>query len=123
MATKKQQRRRYQRARAHGRGIDAQDERPDDEAQSKSRGRSSGKSAPARGRGIPKEPSLSRAVKRSGVLCAVFLALLLYTPLGGKQTPGQKALFAVWMFVMFTGVTLLTERWAWKRYQKQQGKL
>ena len=68
-------------------------------------------------------PSLTRAAKRSGVLCAVFLALLLYTPLGGKQTPAQKALFAVWMFVMFTGVTMLTERWAWKRYQKQQGKL
>jgi hypothetical protein len=123
MATKKQQRRRYQRARAHGRGDDVQVDRSDDEVESKPRGRSSGKSTPARGRGVPNPPSLSRAVKRSGVLCAVFLALLLYTPLGGKQTPAQKLLFAVWMFVMFTGVTLLTERWAWKRYQKQQGKL
>jgi hypothetical protein len=123
MATKKQQRRRYQRARAHGRGIDGQDEHSDDDAQPKSRGRSEGRKTPARGRGIPNPPSLSRAVKRSGVLCAVFLALLLYTPLGGKQTPAQKVLFALWMFVMFTGVTLLTERWAWKRYQKQQGKL
>ena len=120
MATKKQQRRRYQRARAHGRGIDTQVEH-DEEA--KPSGRSSRRSAPARGRGVPNPPSLTRALKRSGVLCAVFLALLLYTPLGGKQTPAQKVFFTLWMFFMFTGVTLLTERWAWKRYLKQQGKL
>ncbi|MGN6379846.1 MAG: hypothetical protein ACTHNU_12905 [Gaiellales bacterium] len=121
MATKKQQRRRYQRARAHGRGVDTQIERDDEEA--KPKGRSSAKSAPPRGRGVPQPPSLSRAIKRSGILCVVFLGLLLYTPLGGKQSPAQKVLFALWMFCMFAGVTLLTERWAYKRYLKQQGKL
>ena len=121
MATKKQQRRRYERARAHGRGADTHLEEATD-AKPKARKATS----PARGGrqpGVPRPPSLSRALKRSGALAAVFYLVLLYTPLGDKQTPSQKLVFAVWMFSMFLLVTMLTDRWAWKRYLKQQGKL
>jgi hypothetical protein len=122
MATKKQQRRRYERARAHGRGVGAHLEEPTD-------GKPKARREPARadrsGRPLrtPQPPSVSRALKRSAALAAVFYLVLMYTPLGNKQTPSSKLVFAVWMFSMFMLVTLLTDRMAWKRYLKQQGKL
>jgi hypothetical protein len=120
VATKKQQRRRYERARAHGRGDDGHVEVESDAkpAKSPSRGGSRG----TRRSVVPPEPSIKRAVKRSGVLSLIFLAALLYTPLGKGQPPAAKLLFSVWMFGMFALVTLMTERWAYRRYLKQQGK-
>jgi hypothetical protein len=121
VATKKQQRRRYERARAHGRGVDMHvEERADEKPKAR---REAGR--PARGGrpGGPQPPSLRRAARRSFALAAIFYLALLYTPLGKGQAQGQKAFFALWMFTMFMLVTLLTDRWAYRRYLKQQGKL
>jgi hypothetical protein len=119
MATKKQQRRRYQRARAHGRGVDGHIEVEGDGGS----GRPKSRSPASRGARVVQPPSMLRAARRSSLLAALFLGLLLVTPLGNKQTPAQKVFFAVWMFTMFCLVTLMTDRWAYRRYLKQQGKL
>ena len=119
MATKKQQRRRYQRARAHGRGVDSHIEVEGDDRPERTKSRSSASRGGAR---VVQPPSMIRAARRSVLLAALFLGLLVFTPLGSKQTPTQKAFFAVWMFTMFCLVTLMTDRWAYRRYQKQQGK-
>jgi hypothetical protein len=121
MATKKQQRRRYQRARAHGRGADSQVEGDAGSKPARSGDRGAARGGPRRP-GVPQPPSVKRAVRRAAVLSSLFLLALLYTPLGNKQTPASKLLFAVWMFGMFALVTLMTERWAYRRYLKQQGK-
>jgi hypothetical protein len=123
MATKKQQRRRYERARAHGRGADGQLEEGAPDAKPKGR-REPGRPARAgRQAGVPRPPSITRALKRSAALAAVFYLVLSYTPLGNKQSPSANLVFAVWMFSMFLLVTMLTDRFAWRRYLKQQGKL
>ena len=119
MATKKQQRRRYERARAHGRGADHHIEVEGDAGSERRKGRSS---APRGGARVVQPPSMLRAARRSSLLAVLFLGLLLFTPLGNKQTAAQKGFFAVWMFTMFCLVTLMTDRWAYRRYLKQQGK-
>jgi hypothetical protein len=123
MATKKQQRRRYQRARAHGRGVDAG---AADDSVTVEKGRSSrdrrGDRRPVR---EPQPPNPKRAAKRSVLVAALFYILIAYTPLfgGQKASPIANLLFSVWTFGMFFVVTMFTERWAWNRYLKQQGKL
>jgi len=97
MATKKQQRRRYQRARAHGRGADSHIEVEGDAGSERPRSRSSGSRGGMR---VIQPPSMLRAARRSSLLAALFLGLLLVTPLGNKQTAAQKVFFAVWMFTM-----------------------
>lgn len=120
MATKKQQRRRYQRARAHGRGVDGGHVEVEGEPTS---ARQKSRPASSRQARVVQPPSMIRAARRSVLLAGLFLGLLVVTPLGNKQTPAQKVFFAVWMFTMFCLVTLMTDRWAYKRYLKQQGKL
>jgi hypothetical protein len=119
MATKKQQRRRYQRARAHGRGVDGGHVEVEGE---RTPPRPKTRSGGARQARVIQPPSMIRAARRSVLLAGLFLVLLLVTPLGNKQSPAQKVFFAVWMFTMFCLVTLMTDRWAYKRYLKQQGK-
>ena len=43
-----------------------------------------------------------------------------FTALGGKTTLSAQLVFAVWMFAMFWMIGMWTERWTWRRYQKQQ---
>jgi hypothetical protein len=122
MATKKQQRRRYQRARAHGRGVDGA---ADDDSVTVEKGRST-RDRRGNRRSIrePQRPNPKRAAKRSVLVAALFFLLITYTPLfgGQKSSPAATLMFSVWTFGMFFVVTMFTERWAWNRYVKQQGK-
>ncbi len=120
MATKKQQRRRYERARAH-----AQTEQDGDQSRDSSNdnGRSKGR-RPAAGPAAPSPPNPRRAARRALVFASLFLLVELYIPaIGGHSSPPAKFAFAVYMFLMFLVIGLMTERWAWRRYLKQQGKL
>jgi hypothetical protein len=123
VANKKQQRRKYQRARAHSRGVDTA---ALDDSVTVEKGRparsSGGGRGPAR---TPQPPNPRRAAKRSVMVAALFYILIAYTPLfgGQKASPIANLLFSVWTFGMFFVVTMFTERWAWNRYLKQQGKL
>jgi hypothetical protein len=123
MATKKQQRRRYERARAHGRRADGT---AADDSVTVEKGRSSRNRRPDR-RPVrePQPPNPKRAAKRSVLVAALFYLLITYTPLfgGQKSSPAATLMFSVWTFGMFFVVTMFTERWAWNRYLKQQGKL
>jgi hypothetical protein len=122
VANKKQQRRKYQRARAHSRGVDGA---AVDDSVTVEKGRSArsrgGDRRPAR---EPQPPNPKRAAKRSVMVAALFYILIAYTPLfgGSKASPAANLLFSVWTFGMFFVVTMFTERWAWNRYLKQQGK-
>jgi hypothetical protein len=117
VANRKQQRRKHERARAHGRGVDTAvtEEDAPRERSKPARGRSS------QPRGV-QPPSVRRVARRAFGIGGLFLLALLYTPLGKHQTLAQKVVFAVWMFAMFILVGLATERWAYRRYLKQQGR-
>jgi hypothetical protein len=122
MATKKQQRRKYQRARAHGRGVDAG---AADDSVTVDKGRASrDRRSTRRTAREPQPPNPKRAAKRSVLVAALFFILITYTPLfgGQKSSPAATVMFSVWTFGMFFVVTMFTERWAWNRYLKQQGK-
>lgn len=119
MANRKQQRRRYERAKAHSRG---QDVAVEDASESPGEPSKPRRDRPAQARGV-QPPSVRRVTKRAFGIAGLFLIALLYTPLGGHQTPSQKFFVAAWMFAMFVLVGLATERWAYRRYLKQQGKL
>jgi hypothetical protein len=120
MATKKQQRRRYERARAHAHG-EQNDVEPSADAKRSDRGKS--RRVPATP-GVPNPPNRRRAARRALVFASLFLLVELYVPvIGGKTSPPAKFAFALYMFMMFWLIGLMTERWAWRRHLKQQGKL
>lgn len=115
MATKKQQKRRYQQAKAHARGRDLADpEAPRVEKKQSSAARS-------RGGRVPQQPNPLKAAQKAGVFAALFFLVEHFTGLGGKSSPAAQAIFAVWMFAMFWVIGMWTERYQWRRYLKQQG--
>ncbi len=116
MATKKQQRRRYMRAKAHGRGEDHVD--PDAERPAKKPGRVQQKQS--RGGKVPQPPSPRRSAQKAIIFAGLFFAVQHFTALGGKTTLTAQLVFAVWMFAMFWMIGMWTERWTWRRYLKQQ---
>jgi hypothetical protein len=117
VATKKQQRRRYARAKAHGRGDDLIEE----DGERIERRPAPAKKAQTRSGKVPKPPDAKRVAQRSVLFAALFFLLQHFTSLGSKSSPLAQVLFAVWMFAMFFVIGMWTERYAWRRYLKQTG--
>jgi hypothetical protein len=119
MATKKQQRRKYQRARAHARlqgDEDAVESRDDGKDRKEQR-----KSAPARGSREPARPNWTRSARRAGIFAAGLFLFVLLAPLGGtKPSPVAAAFQAAMFFVFLVPFGYLTDGFIYNRWLKRQ---
>jgi hypothetical protein len=114
MATRKQQRRKYQRAVAHARHLDG------DEAEQQDDGRAKvDKKQAVRARGEPLEPSAKRTAKRALIFATLFYLVISFT--GGGVSPVVKLANTAVMFVLFWSMGWMVENFVWRRYQKKQG--
>ena len=114
MATRKQQRRKYQRAVAHARHVDG------DEAEQRDDGRvKPDKKQAVRARGEPLEPSAKRTAKRALIFATLFYLVISFT--GGGVSPAVKLANTAVMFVLFWSMGWMVENFVWRRYQKKQG--
>jgi hypothetical protein len=115
MATRKQQRRKYQRAVAHARLHDGDetvrhdDEKPDKKLEKR----------PVAKRGAPIEPSARRTAKRAVLFAALFYVVISLT--GGSVSPAIKLANTAVMFVLFWSMGWMVENFVWRRYQKKHG--
>jgi hypothetical protein len=115
MATRKQQRRKYMRAKEHARRPVSEDGEPKPEKTS------SPKKATARGGKAPQPPSISRAVKRAALFAAGLLIFVQVLPLGGSPTPAQSLLQAGLFFIWLVPFGYMMDRFLYNRWLKQQG--
>jgi hypothetical protein len=114
MATRKQQRRKYQRAVAHARhhegdaGLEHEDRngRPDRKRE-------------ARPRGAPLVPSAMRTAKRALLFATLFYLVITFT--SSNVSPGIKLANTAVMFVLFWSMGWMIESFVWRRYQKKHG--
>ena len=114
MATKKQQRRKYMRAKEHARRL------PSDDAEPKPERAPSPKRTSGRGK-APQPPSVSRAVKRALLFAAGLLIFVQVLPLGGNPTPAQSLLQAGLFFIWLVPFGYMMDRFLYNRWLKQQG--
>jgi type VI protein secretion system component VasF len=115
VANRKQQRRKYQRAKAHNRAEhgDSDVERPE---RKPTRG-----SRPSRRVREAREPDWKRACLRAVAFAVLFFGLQHFTGLGGKTSTATQILTAGVMFIAFAAIGIVTERWVWQRQMKQRG--
>ncbi len=118
MANKKQQRRRYMRAQGRGRQYDR--ELPERPARPAKPARTRKEKPGSRRMRVPPPPSYTRTAKRAGIWSALWFLVLELTPLGGNASPLTNIAVAVLFFVVLWGVGVLTEAFAWRRYQKRK---
>jgi hypothetical protein len=112
MATRKQQRRKYQRAVAHAR-LQVGDEtarRADEKSDTK---------PAAKVRGVPLEPSAKRTAKRALLFATLFYLVITLT--SSNVSPGVKLANTAVMFVLFWSMGWMVENFVWRRYQKKHG--
>jgi len=114
MATRKQQRRKYQRAVAHARHLDGDEAEQHDEGRAKP-----DKKQAVRARGVPLEPSARRTAKRALLFATLFYLVISFT--GGGVSPAVKLANTAVMFVLFWSMGWMVENFVWRRYQKKQG--
>ena len=117
MATKKQQRRKYQRARAHARlHEDDESAEPRDDTKEKR------KPAPkARGSRQPARPTWTRSARRAAIFAAGLFLFVLLAPFGGhKPTPVAAAFQALMFFVFLVPFGYLTDGFIYNRWLKRQ---
>ena len=114
MATRKQQRRTYQRAVAHARHVDGDEAEQQDDGRAKA-----GKKQAVRARGEPLEPSAKRTAKRALIFATLFYLVISFT--GGGVSPAVKLANTAVMFVLFWSMGWMVENFVWRRYQKKQG--
>jgi hypothetical protein len=112
MATRKQQRRKYQRAVAHARLQDGDEtaRRADEKAEKK---------PAAKVRGVPLEPSAKRTAKRALLFATLFYLVITLT--SSNVSPGVKVANTAVMFVLFWSMGWMVENFVWRRYQKKHG--
>ena len=113
MATRKQQRRKYQRAVAHARSHEGDDSADQREAKPDK------KQAARSPRGTPMEPSARRTAKRAVIFATLFYLVITFT--GGGVSPMVKLANTAVMFVLFWSMGWMVENFVWRRYQKKQG--
>ena len=92
MATRKQQRRKYQRAVAHARSHEGDDSADQREAKPDK------KQAARSPRGTPMVPSARRTAKRAVIFATLFYLVITFT--GGGVSPTVKLLNTAVMFVL-----------------------
>jgi hypothetical protein len=113
MATKKQQRRRYQRAQGRGRLYD--DYEPRQAADPKPE-----RSAPRR-RGEPAVPSWGRSLKRSAIFAVGLFVVTQVVPFGGtRPTPAAAAVQAAAFFIFLIPFGFLMDSFLYNRWLKRQ---
>jgi hypothetical protein len=113
VATRKQQRRKYQRAVAHARSHEGDDNVDQREAKPDK------KQAARSPRGTPMAPSARRTAKRAVIFATLFYLVITFT--GGGVSPAVKLANTAVMFVLFWSMGWMVENFVWRRYQKKQG--
>ena len=113
MATRKQQRRKYQRAVAHARSHEG------DEGGEQREAKPDKKQAARSPRGTPMAPSARRTAKRAVIFATLFYLVITFT--GGGVSPTVKLANTAVMFVLFWSMGWMVENFVWRRYQKKQG--
>jgi|SRR4029079_12367940 hypothetical protein len=111
MATKKQQRRKYMRAKEHARRPTTEDGEPKPERAA------APKKTSGRGR-QPQPPSWSRAAKRAAIFAAGLLIVVQI--LGAGVTPAQAAVEAGMFFIWLIVLGYYMDRFIYSRWLKQQ---
>ena len=112
MATKKQQRRKYQRA--VGRGKLHQGYEPAEPGEKPDR---APERRPVRGQPLP--PSPMRTARRALLFSVLFYLVITFTSSG--VSPGIKLANTAVMFVLFWSMGWMVESFVWRRYQKKHG--
>jgi hypothetical protein len=117
MATKKQQRRKYQRARAHARlqGDEDAVESRDDRKDSKERR----KPAPRNAR-EPARPTWMRSARRAAIFSAGLFLFFMVAPFGAKPTVPAAAFQAATFFIFLVPFGYLTDGFIYNRWLKRQ---
>jgi hypothetical protein len=119
MASKRQQKRRHERARTRPIG------RPDQEREAPARSRAAkpGERGSTRAgvRGAPPKPSYARSFKRALIFAALWFVVLELTPIGGDQSSVANAFQAGLFLFVLAPVGYMTEQFAWRRWKKRQG--
>jgi hypothetical protein len=118
VATKKQQKRRLERSRAHARGE--RDEAPPREKPERSprSGSHSAGGRTRRGR-QPLAPSLGRAARRAALFAGLWFVVMELTALGGDQPTVLNAVWAASFFFFLWPVGYLTDRFVYNRLTRQ----
>jgi hypothetical protein len=116
MATKKQQRRRYQRAQGRGRLYDDYEPKPGSDAKPE-------RSAPrrsARARGEPPRPTWRRSVRRAALFAAGLFVFTQFIPFGSRTSPAAAAIQAAAFFIFLTPFGFLMDGFLYNRWLKRQ---
>jgi hypothetical protein len=113
MATKKQQRRRYQRAQGRGRLYDDYEPKPAPEPKPERQ--------QTRRRGEPPRPTWRRSAKRAGIFAVGLFAITQVVPIGGTSPTTVAAAFqAASFFVFLTPFGYLMDTVLYNRWLKKQ---
>ena len=113
MANRKQQKRRYTRAREHARRSAPEQDRAGPEPKRR---------PAATDPRAPKPPSIRRALKRGGVFGVLFFAFVLLVPLGGERpTPIAAAVQSLAILLWLVPLGYLLDSFMYKRWAKRQG--
>jgi hypothetical protein len=113
MATKKQQRRRYQRAQGRGRLYDDHEPKPGAEAKPE-------RQAPRR-RGEPPPPTWRRSVKRAAIFAVGLFVFTQAVPFGGSRpSSGGAAFHAAAFFIFLVPFSYLMDGFLYNRWLKRQ---
>jgi hypothetical protein len=114
MATRKQQRRKYQRAVAHARHHEGD---PAVEGEDRKGKADQNQARPARG--VPMAPSAMRTAKRALLFATLFYLVITIT--SSNVSPAIKLANTAVMFVLFWSMGWMVENFVWRRYQKKHG--
>jgi len=120
MATKKQQRRKYQRARAHARAYDGAE--AGDAADAKETKSKSKPQPRARGMRQPQRPTWTRSARRAALFAVGLFLFVLIAPFSNtKPTVAQAAFQAASFFVFLVPFGYLMDGFVYNRWLKRQG--
>jgi hypothetical protein len=107
VATKKQQRRKYQRAREHARREPGDEPRAEKPTQD-------GAVVGRNGRTV-QPASMQRAARRALLFAVLFFGLITFAPFGGKVSPAEALFQSSMIFVWATVITYFVDNYLYKR--------
>jgi hypothetical protein len=114
VATRKQQRRKYQRAQGRGRLYEGSAPRPGDEDKPQRKERTRGPREPAR-------PTWTRSLRRAALFASGLFLFVTLVPLGGSKTSTPAAaLQAASFFVFMVPFGYLMDGFIYNRWVKRQ---
>jgi hypothetical protein len=117
MATKKQQRRKYQRAQGRGKLHEGYEPAPREESPKRKPERDSS----PRGRRVPTPPTWMKSIRRAGLFAVGLFFAVQVLPLGGSRpTVATAALQSVSFFVFLVPFGYLMDSFVYNRFLKRQ---